>query len=114
MTAWRTAGYVLPQGRDCIADCKTMVYNHEQRTALIVAKRGGFTMEKFIPYQKLSKKKQRELDRKRRGTWGGLNPVTRIPANSKAYNRQKARRRNREDFPSVPLFFVAQSLFVWD
>ena len=26
-------------------------------------------MEKFIPYEKLSKKKQRELNKARRGTW---------------------------------------------
>lgn len=49
-------------------------------------------MEKFVPYEKLSKKKKRELDSKRRGTWYGLNPVTRKPENSKAYNRRKARK----------------------
>ena len=47
-------------------------------------------MEKFIPYEKLSKKKQRELDLRRRGSWGGLNPVTRRPKNPKAYDRRKA------------------------
>ncbi len=47
-------------------------------------------MEKFIPYEKLSKKKQRELDLKRRGSWGSLNPVTRRPKNPKAYDRRKA------------------------
>ena len=64
-------------------------------------------MEKFIPYEKLSKKKQRELDRKRRNTWGSLNPVTRKPANPKAYNRQKARKWNRDDYPTVPFSFCA-------
>lgn len=54
-------------------------------------------MEKFIPYAKLSKKKKQELDEKRRGTWGGLNPVTRKPTPSKAYNRQKARKWDRDD-----------------
>lgn len=49
-------------------------------------------MEKFVPYEKLSKKKQRELDAMKRGTWGRLNPVTRMPANPKAYNRKAARR----------------------
>lgn len=48
-------------------------------------------MEKFVPYEKLSKKKKRELDAKRRGSWNGINPVTRKPENSKAYNRRKAR-----------------------
>ena len=47
-------------------------------------------MEKFIPYDKLSKKEKRKIDQARRQTWGGLNPVTRKPENSRAYNRTKA------------------------
>lgn len=46
-------------------------------------------MEKFIPYEKLSKKKQREIYRAKRTTWA-ISPVTRKPENSKAYNRRKA------------------------
>ena len=61
-------------------------------------------MEKFIPFEKLSKKKQRELNAKRRVTWGALDPVTRKPKNPKAYDRQKARRNSRSDF-SVPFPF---------
>ena len=53
-------------------------------------------MEKFIPYEKLSKKEKRKLDQVRRQTWGELNPVTRKPANSKAYNRNKAQNWKRE------------------
>ena len=49
-------------------------------------------MEKYVSYEKLSKKKKRELDAKRRGSWGGVNPVTRKPENPKAYNRRKARK----------------------
>ena len=49
-------------------------------------------MEKFIPYEKLSKKKKRELDAGRRTLWA-ISPVTRRPANSKAYNRRKAQKR---------------------
>ena len=62
-------------------------------------------MEKFIPYEKLSKKKKRELDAARRGSWYGLNPVTRKPENSRAYNRRKARKWS-DDSLTVP-FFVA-------
>ena len=40
-------------------------------------------MEKFIPYEKLSKKEKRKIDQAKRQTWGELNPVTRKPANSK-------------------------------
>lgn len=61
-------------------------------------------MSKFIPYDKLSKKKKRELDRRRRNTWGGLDPVTRRPANPKAYDRAKARKRIMDD--PLPRFCV--------
>ena len=53
-------------------------------------------MEKFIPYEKLSKKEKRKLDQAGRQTWNGLNPVTRKPENSKAYNRNKARNWKRD------------------
>ncbi len=46
-------------------------------------------MNKYIPYEKLSKKEKRKLDAARRNTWGKLNPVTRKPENSNAYNRKK-------------------------
>ena len=62
-------------------------------------------MERFIPYEKLSKKKKRELDAMKRGSWGGLNPVTRRPENPKAYNRKKAQgRKYRSDFEPSCLF----------
>lgn len=47
-------------------------------------------MKKHIPFEKLSKRQQRELNAQKRVTWGELNPVTRRPENSKAYNRAKA------------------------
>ena len=63
-------------------------------------------MGKFIPYEKLSKKKKRELDAARRETWN-LNPVTRRPENPKAYNRRKAQKW-RDDSISVPFSFCPQ------
>ena len=48
-------------------------------------------MDKFIPYEKLSKKKKRQLDAEKRGSWYGFNPITRKPKNPKAYDRKKAR-----------------------
>ena len=56
-------------------------------------------MEKFIPYEKLSKKERRKLDRSRRQTWGALNPVTRKPKSSRAYDRSKSRNRMWENSP---------------
>lgn len=47
-------------------------------------------MEKFIPYEKLSKKKKKELDSAKRGFWNGVNPVTKRVESKKVYNRAKA------------------------
>ena len=70
------------------------------------------TMEKFIPYEKLSKKK-RELDAKRRGTWA-IDPTVRRPANPKAYNRRTAQKwRNDDPFLCRFLFCLAFSRHLW-
>ena len=50
-------------------------------------------MERFIPYEKLSKKKKKELNKAKRGTWGSFDPVTRKSKNPKAYNRKTAQGR---------------------
>lgn len=54
-------------------------------------------MNRFIPYEKLSKKRQREIDREKRGSWRGLNPVTRTPPNPNAYRRKKTRTWTEDD-----------------
>ena len=69
-------------------------------------------MNNFIPYEKLSKKKKRELDNSRRGTWGELNPVTRRPVPTKAYNRSKARKWNYDDSSSVLCVLYLDSGFI--
>ncbi len=53
-------------------------------------------VERFIPFEKLSKKEQRKRNRDRRGTWGPLRPVTRRSENPKAYNRRKEQSRRRD------------------
>ena len=67
-------------------------------------------MEKFIPYEKLSKKKKRKIDQVRRQTWGELNPVTRKPENSKAYNRKRTQDWEKE-FPDLRPFHYSITLF---
>ena len=62
-------------------------------------------MEKFIPYEKLSKKEKRKIDQAKRQTWGELNPVTRKPQNSKAFNRKRAQAW-KESFPDLRSFFM--------
>ncbi len=55
-------------------------------------------MEKFIPYEKLSKKKKREQDSRRRTIWT-ISPVTRRPENPKAYKRKKTQDRYDDTDP---------------
>lgn len=52
-------------------------------------------MEKFIPLAKQSKKAQREYHTAQRGTWYGLNPVTRTVPDRKKYSRSTAKRDTR-------------------
>lgn len=65
-------------------------------------------MEKFIPFEKLPKKEQREINRAKRGSWYGLNPVTRKLESPKAYNRRKARKWS-DDSGSVPFAISRES-----
>lgn len=62
-------------------------------------------MEKFIPFEKLSKKKQREINQRKRSNWGAINPVTRKSENPKAYNRKKAQKWS-DDFKSEPYLIL--------
>lgn len=59
-------------------------------------------MEKFIPFEKLSKKERRKRNAEKRGSWGPLSPVTRKAGNPKAYKREKAQ---RPDDDAVPFAF---------
>lgn len=65
-------------------------------------------MDKFIPYEKLSKKQRRELNAQRREMWA-ISPVTRKPANPKAYNRQKTRKWINDDSNSVSSVFFKKA-----
>lgn len=48
-------------------------------------------MEKFVPYEKLSKKKKKEQNDKKRVVWG-FNPATRKTKNPKAYDRNSEKK----------------------
>ena len=65
-------------------------------------------MEKFIPFEKLSKKEQRKRNAQRRGSWQGISPVTRRAENPKAYNRRMAQKW-KIDSDSVPFCFISDN-----
>lgn len=52
-------------------------------------------MTRMVPLNKQSKEKQREYHAGQRGSWYGLNPVTRTVPSGKAYNRNKRKQAQR-------------------
>lgn len=65
-------------------------------------------MQKFIPFAKLSKKAQQTINKSRRKNWGNIDPVTKRPTNSKAYNRKKTQAWEA-NFPTPELFYCCFS-----
>ena len=66
-------------------------------------------MEKFVPYEKLSKKAKREADSQRRGSWNGVNPVSRKSPNPnkispKTKTGKTARGTTRKRIARIPTF----------
>lgn len=46
-------------------------------------------MDKFVSFNKMSKKEQKKINSEKRRDWNGLNPVTRVvPDDKKAYKRK--------------------------
>lgn len=54
-------------------------------------------MRKVIALNKQSKKAQKAFHAQQRGSWNGLNPITRVVPNGKAYSRAKAKAEARKD-----------------
>lgn len=48
-------------------------------------------MKQMVPLAKQSKRAQKEHHKKQRGSWYGLNPITRTVPNKKAYDRNDAK-----------------------
>jgi hypothetical protein len=61
-------------------------------------------MSDFVRYEKLSKKKRREVDALARSDFGLLRPETKRLESKKLYNRKKARRLG--GFPDAGLSFM--------
>ena len=46
-------------------------------------------MEKFVSYEKMSKKQQKIVNASKRGSWGNVKPITKVKVSAKIYNRKK-------------------------
>jgi len=52
---------------------------------------------KMIPLNKQSKKAQKEFYKEQRGSWNGVNPVSRIVPNGKGYDRNRWKKSGAEE-----------------
>ena len=52
-------------------------------------------MNKSVPLSKPSKRAQKEYNIRQRGSWHGINPVTRQVPSGKAYDRNRIKRDTR-------------------
>lgn len=66
-------------------------------------------MKQFVPVEKLSKSRQREIHRKRRGSWGAISPITRKSPSPRAYRRKKVHGGDAEE-QSRSGFFVGHEV----
>ena len=57
----------------------------------------------LVPLSKQSKRSQREFYKSQRGSWNGINPVTQVIPNKKAYNRKKLSKKFDSYFIGVHL-----------
>lgn len=65
-------------------------------------------MKKVIEIQKQSKKAQKKYHASKRGSWYGLNPITRVIPDKRKYNRKTAKasfRRSSDLFGAVLIRF---------
>ena len=63
-------------------------------------------MERYIPVDKLSKKQKKAYYAARRGSWNGVNPVSRQVPSKKLYNRKQAKHWRKED--ALPVFLYKE------
>lgn len=54
-------------------------------------------MTQLVPLDKRSKKAQREYRAKQRGSWHGVNPITRTVQSRKTYDRARVKQADRRD-----------------
>lgn len=85
----------------CLRNFSSVIPSASPIIIYIHQKQRGDSMERFIPYEKLSKKEKRKWDLAGRQTWGPLNPVTRKPESSRAYQRHRINRQGRNQYETA-------------
>ena len=63
-------------------------------------------MQQFVPLEKMSKKAQRAYHAAKRGSWYGVDPVTKTVPAAKQYRRAKQKREDRKASRGVRMWKV--------
>lgn len=69
----------------------------------IFGKNESLKEDKFVSRDKMSKKDRKELDSKKRNTWGNTNPATKVQPNKKVYDRKRDKKELDEDIEGINL-----------
>ena len=84
------AGYVVENPTMSFPEPTNANKNHSG------SKWGIFSMKKMIPIKKQTKKNQKSYYDQKRGTWGNVDPVSRVIESKKTYKRNRDKRKSRE------------------
>ena len=63
-------------------------------------------MANFIPLEKQSKRAQHAFHAQKRGSWNGLNPVTRSVESRRRYDRQQSKKDVRREMDAMRVFIA--------
>lgn len=64
--------------------------------SLSIPDRKKVIMEKFVPYEKLSKKEQKKIDAEKRRDWNGIDPATKVVDKDKKAYKRKLKHPNKD------------------
>ena len=54
-------------------------------------------MDKFVSYDKMSKKEKKKIDQQKRNSWNGVDPATKVEENEKKRYRRKPKHPEKYD-----------------
>lgn len=55
-------------------------------------------MDKFVPYDKMSKKEQKKINDEKRRDWNGIDPATKVAETDKKRYKRKPKHKKDEDW----------------
>ena len=55
------------------------------------------TMDKFVSYDKMSKKEKKKIDSAKRGCWNGVDPATKVAETEKKHYKRKPKHPEKYD-----------------